>query len=1786
MKMRFNFILCAMLLAASMVFAAGNSFFSLNLQVSSVVCGFGCVTQDSVFYLKQEAARCGGPAGPAGKTCVQSVKATPDSLYYLLEKHWIGAKSKHTLRLESNIDLGEISADGSCAVNHKPLPFRVSNEFYGDGKKITNLCYHSSKMSGPVGLFESIDNANISNFTIENVRIIIDGESEKGEDYYPVGALVGRISLSSIDKVKLSNVQIDAPFAGALVGVLNNSTVKNSVVEDGISIINNTKITSGFAGSKVMGNAYNSTVKSTNYGYGVFLGGIAGVSVRSQADPSFKDTRVNAVVQNIPADNNSALGGVVGMMAASFDSVLNVTSGSQAGEEVARISGGSAMGGLVGFAGVLYENGSQQEGSINIIKSSFNGEISDGSVGGVSVNSVLQKNIFAGGLVGRDSLLGMSRLLIKNSQAELSLKDSLKVEGIYRYAAGGIIGASNRCLGGDSDTIYVSIKESRSQGNIRIAGSAKDVDGLHVQAFVGGIAGDACFATNGDGLSKDTSSVNIDVRTKTAYGDLMSNGFTVFDSVVVGGVVGFMNSATAKALPLTEIYYDGAIEVADSLNTVVVGGVVGTYPNLNGGKAVDFNSIFVRSENLIKLNAVHADPVTRTYNDNQVAKIGGVCGICRELHDVSSVAVVANITAEGTFSGDTLLMGGMVGQSVNVNEKDTVSIVGAFSVGNILVNATMEGNSKNDKGVKKLAYLVADQQTNAYSIKSCYHYGEDDLDVGPFGGKGVAGDWTEDTNIKFLIRNGDEANLNASYNGVQKSADVKKESFAGLLNSAFENSKDYIWSFDKDYYLGTLPFLAHGSYSPTIPEGKVSFKVTFLGFDDKQLVVVNADPGSAANAPDVPEVAGYTFVKWDKDFSEVTGDLTVRAIYEINSYTVTFLKALDDTISTQLVEYGKSAVVPSGVKKIGHTFTGWDSDDYKDVKSDITVYAKFTANVHQLVYMDDEDGVLENIEVAYGSAITLMSDIEKAADEKYSYTFVKWVMEDGSDVIPATMPDEDVVLKAVFKSEAVMYKVVFQDFDGTELLTKEITYEGSVETPADPSRLGYKFIGWSSDEYKQVKADLVIKAKYEQLNYAVVFEDYDGDTLKFLSLTYGAEVTAPAVPRRQSTEQYDYTFKGWTPAVEKVTDNVVYVAEYDSSLVKYTVSFVINGTVYESQVEYGQAAVAPEAPVIEGLTFVGWDSSYTEIVGDLKINAIYDTIKYKVVFRDYKDSIVYEMMVPHGDTIHLANSMALDRKATEDYVYSFKGWSEALGKVIRDMNIKAVYDSTYIGKPSSSASEEPASSSSNQVEVQIVSPKFEQSGNAIRLSFKTEGSDEPATVTVLDELGMVIATATVTDGYWEMVPAPKGKSYVTVEVGGKVIYQESYEVKKEVVMQAKSWQMVSVVAMDESTLSASEMNFYWWDELNPVGEYWQYRSYRGGPIDETRGYWVGSAREVAIPLREVEVSADAEIQWKLDNKYSGWNLVANPYGWYVDLSKGKTEGDAEVIFWHWDSELGAYCVAEVVGPYEAVWVRVDHSTVFSVKADPDYNYAEKNDLSVAGKVASMRKGSARKASADNWSVVVALSDDNGKVDSWNILGAGSSAETLDEPPSGMGDRVNLSIRESAKGSVLAKSIKAVASEYEWILDLSANTAREGKLTFEGVDALKELGYVMYVTVDGETKEVTDGKSLNVALKQDAKQVQVRVAARSDMAVASAALNGFKVLQNAGSLQVGFNAADALAGANGHYALVSVNGKSVARGNFAARAGQNVLDLQAPKSGLYFMQVKVGSQTMNAKVMVK
>ena len=126
--------------------------------------------------------------------------------------------------------------------------------------------------------------------------------------------------------------------------------------------------------------------------------------------------------------------------------------------------------------------------------------------------------------------------------------------------------------------------------------------------------------------------------------------------------------------------------------------------------------------------------------------------------------------------------------------------------------------------------------------------------------------------------------------------------------------------------------------------------VTFLDKDGATIDTVIVPAGQyGATPPTPPTFSGFVFYAWDKEFSVVEKDMTVAAIYHA-LYTVTFFDADGTPLGSQTVEEGTSATAPdmTGCTYNGAPFAGW-SADFSAVSDNMTVTAMYAAIPDQIL---------------------------------------------------------------------------------------------------------------------------------------------------------------------------------------------------------------------------------------------------------------------------------------------------------------------------------------------------------------------------------------------------------------------------------------------------------------------------------------------------------------------------------------------------------------------------------------------------------------------------------------------------------------------------------------------------------------------------------------------------------------------------------------------------------------------------------------------------------------------
>ena len=185
----------------------------------------------------------------------------------------------------------------------------------------------------------------------------------------------------------------------------------------------------------------------------------------------------------------------------------------------------------------------------------------------------------------------------------------------------------------------------------------------------------------------------------------------------------------------------------------------------------------------------------------------------------------------------------------------------------------------------------------------------------------------------------------------------------------------------------------------------VVYTVTFLDKDGEIIEEQKVVEGNAAIAPEPFEYRGLLFDKWDRDFSNVTGDLVVQALYKQAKCTVTFLGKNGEVIETKKVDNGASIEAPTPPTYPFCVFQNWDKD-LTNVTEDMTVQAIYIQEKIAVTFVGKNGEVIEVQGVDKGKAATAPTP------PTYPYfTFDKWD-KDFSNVT------EDMTVQALYIEDA------------------------------------------------------------------------------------------------------------------------------------------------------------------------------------------------------------------------------------------------------------------------------------------------------------------------------------------------------------------------------------------------------------------------------------------------------------------------------------------------------------------------------------------------------------------------------------------------------------------------------------------------------------------------------------------------------------------------------------------------------------------------------------------------
>ena len=185
------------------------------------------------------------------------------------------------------------------------------------------------------------------------------------------------------------------------------------------------------------------------------------------------------------------------------------------------------------------------------------------------------------------------------------------------------------------------------------------------------------------------------------------------------------------------------------------------------------------------------------------------------------------------------------------------------------------------------------------------------------------------------------------------------------------------------------------------------YTVTVKPENGKADIIITQDYGTPITAPTLTR-EGYTFKGWDKEIPETmpADNITVKAQWEINQYTIAFDTNGGSEIAPITQDYGTEITAPDNPTRKGYTFKGWDKEIPETMPAEnMTVKAQWKINQYTITFDTNGGSEIAPITQDYGTEITAPDN-----PTRKGYTFKGWDKE-----ISETMPAENITITARWK---------------------------------------------------------------------------------------------------------------------------------------------------------------------------------------------------------------------------------------------------------------------------------------------------------------------------------------------------------------------------------------------------------------------------------------------------------------------------------------------------------------------------------------------------------------------------------------------------------------------------------------------------------------------------------------------------------------------------------------------------------------------------------------------------
>ena len=344
-------------------------------------------------------------------------------------------------------------------------------------------------------------------------------------------------------------------------------------------------------------------------------------------------------------------------------------------------------------------------------------------------------------------------------------------------------------------------------------------------------------------------------------------------------------------------------------------------------------------------------------------------------------------------------------------------------------------------------------------------------------------------------------------------------------------------------------------------------------------------------------------VTFDPSKDLVTRDITLWPKFvDIKTHVLSFNI---EGVPSQDVKDGSTAVKPTDPIKDGKVFIGWFKDEALTqqwnweidiVTAPTKLYAKFV-DKNLVVRVFEGDKLIQELKLEYGDGVKQIGTPKKENHTFDGLYYDKEFTKPFDFNKPAT-ESMDLYIKFVRSHWTVKYVTN----GGSTVRDVTVQVDSTLAKPSNPTRSGYNFIGWYTDEAltklydfnRKVTSDITLYAKWEKIagTITVSFETNGGSVVYPVAIEKNMTALKPSDPTKSN-----HRFLGWYTDKEltksfdfntKIMSDITLYAKWEKLV--FTVKFESNGgtTYNDVTINKDTFVTKPDNPTKEGYTFGGW----------------------------------------------------------------------------------------------------------------------------------------------------------------------------------------------------------------------------------------------------------------------------------------------------------------------------------------------------------------------------------------------------------------------------------------------------------------------------------------------------------------------------------------------------------------------------------------------------------------------